>query len=122
ERWPKASASAVLNDCSSAAGVLVAAWAGVASASDSGTISSISSANTVSADCQPKLSIMATPNGANRNCPNDPAAVPAPSAMPRFSGGNNLLKADSTRLNEQPDNPKPINTPPPTSSDSGVAE
>ena len=84
-------------------------------------ISSIRNANTVSAACQPKLSIMATPNGANRNCPNDPAAVPAPSAMPRRSGGSSLLNADSTRLNEQPDSPKPIKTPAPMSSDSGVA-
>ena len=83
-------------------------------------ISSIRPANTISADCQPKLSISATPNGANRNCPNDPAAVPAPSAMPRFSGGNSLLNAESTRLNEQPESPKPIRTPALISSDSGV--
>ena len=95
---------------------------GVASASDSGTISSIRQANTVSAACQPKLSIIATPNGANRNCPNEPAAVPAPSAKPRFSGGSSLLNADSTRLNEQPDRPKPIRTPAPRSSESGVVE
>ena len=94
---------------------------GVASASDSGTISSIRPANTINAACQPKLSIIATPNGANRNCPNEPAAVPAPSATPRRSGGNSLLNADSTRLNEQPDSPKPIRTPAPRSSDSGVA-
>ena len=48
----------------------------------------------------------ATPNGANRNCPNDPAAVPAPSATPRHSGGNSFPNADSTRLNEQPDKPE----------------
>ena len=36
--------------------------------------------------------------------------------------GNILVKADSTRLNEQPDSPKPISTPAPRSSDSGVAE
>ena len=53
---------------------------GVDSASDSGTISSIRPANTISAVCQPKLSISATPIGANRNWPNEPAAVPAPSA------------------------------------------
>src|ERR1700759_611191 len=94
---------------------------GVASASDNGTISSIKPANTVSAVCQPKLSIIATPNGANRNCPNDPAAVPAPSASPPRSGGSSLLNADGTRLNEQQDSPKPIKTPAPTSSDNGVA-
>src|SRR6185295_798834 len=120
--WPNASASAVLNDCWSAAGTFDDVAGGVAMASDSGTISSISNANTVSAGCQPKLSIIATPNGANRNCPNEPAAVPAPSAMPRFSGGSSLLKAESTRLNEQPDSPKPIRTPAPRLSDIGVAE
>src|SRR5712675_843989 len=120
ERWPNASASAVLNDCWSAAGTLVEAAGGVASASESGMISSIRPANTVSAVCQPKLSIIATPNGANRNCPNDPAAVPAPSATPRRSGGSSLLKADSTRLNEQPESPKPIKTPALISSDNGV--
>src|SRR5213076_958566 len=92
---------AVLNDCWATTGSLVDAAGGVASASDSGMISSIRPANTVSAVCQPKLSIIATPNGANRNCPNDPAAVPAPSAIPRRSGGSSLLNADSTRLNEQ---------------------
>src|SRR5215472_17377515 len=60
-------------------------------------IRSIKAANTISAVSQPKLSISATPNGANRNCPNDPAAVPAPSANERPSGGSNLLKADSTK-------------------------
>src|SRR6202012_1155562 len=95
---------------------------GVANTSDSGTISSISPANTVSAACQPKLPISATPNGANRNWPNEPAAVPAPSAKPRRSGGNSLLNAESTRLNEQPERPKPMRTPAPRLSDSGVAE
>jgi len=94
--------------------------AGVANASDSGTATSIRQANTVKAGCQPKLSSMATPNGANTNCPNEPAAVPAPSATPRHSGGRSFPKADSTRLNEQPDRPKPIKTPALTSSDKGV--
>ena len=111
-----------MNDCWSATGTFDVVAGGVAIASDSGTISSISNANTVSAGCQPKLSIIATPNGANKNCPNEPAAVPAPSAMPRFSGGSSLLNADSTRLNEQPDRPKPIRTPAQRSSDSGVVE
>ena len=97
------------------------AEAGVASASDSGTTSSIKQANTVKAVGQPKLSSMATPNGANRNWPNDPAAVPAPSAMPRHSGGSSFPNAESTRLNEQPDKPNPIRTPALISSDKGVA-
>ena len=79
---------------------------GVASASDSGRIKSIRIANTVSALCQPKLSISATPSGENRNCPNEPAAVPAPSASPRFSGGNILPNADSTSSNEAAGQPE----------------
>src|SRR5262249_33111136 len=115
-----ASASAVRNDCCSAAGTFVAVAGGVESARESGTISSISTAKTVNAACQPKLSISATPKGANKNCPNEPAAVPAPSARPRRSGGNNWENAERTRLNEQPDRPKPTSTPAPRSSDSGV--
>ncbi len=111
-----------LDDCWSPTGSFDDVEGGVAIASDSGTISSISRANTVSAACQPKLSIIATPNGANRNCPNEPAAVPTPSAKPRFSTGSSLLNADSTRLNEQPDRPKPIRTPAPRSSESGAVE
>jgi hypothetical protein len=97
-------------------------WFGVASASDSGSTNSISQAKAVRADCQPKLSIMATPNGANKNCPSDPAAVPAPSATPRRSFGKSLPNADSTRLNEQPDRPKPIRTPALRLRASGVCE
>src|SRR5437763_6424950 len=110
-----------MNHGCAAAGPSADVAGGGRSASDNGTINSISAANTISAVCQPKLSITATPNGANRNCPNDPAAVPAPSAKPRFSGGNSLLKADKTRLKEQPDRPKPIRTPAPISSENGVA-
>src|SRR5580704_12511962 len=112
----------MLNDCWSAAGTSADVAGGVTSASDNGTINIIRPANTTNAVCQPKLSIMATPNGANRNCPNDPAAVPAPSAKPRRSGGSSLEKAERTRLNEQPERPKPIRTPAPRLSDSGVAE
>src|SRR5258708_12409769 len=115
ERWKKASASACLNDCCCATGTSLGATAGVASASDSGIASSISAANTVNAGCQPKLSISATPIGANRNCPNDPAAVPAPTAMPRHSAASNLPNAASTTLNEHPHNPNPTTSPPPTS-------
>ena len=80
----------ILNVCCSATDAVPDDDAGVASASDSGTTSSISPANTVKAVCQPKLSSIATPNGANTNCPNDPAAVPAPSATPRHSSGINF--------------------------------
>src|SRR6202023_1869804 len=116
-----ASASACLNVCSCVTDAALDDDGGVASASDSGTTSSIKPANTVKAVGQPKLSSMATPNGANTNCPNDPAAVPAPSAIPRHSGGSSFPKAESTRLNEQPDRPRPIKTPALMSSDNGVA-
>ncbi len=56
---------------------------GVASASAIGTMNSSRPPNTSSAFCQPTLSISATPNGANRNWPNEPAAVPAPIASMR---------------------------------------
>ena len=42
-------------------------------------------------------------------------------ATPRHSGGSSLPNADSTRLNEQPDRPRPIRTPALISSDNGVA-
>src|SRR6185312_8679340 len=97
-----------------------ASLGGADNTSANGTTNSISTANTISAGCQPKLSISATLKGANRNCPNEPAAVPAPSAIPRHSVGNNLPNADNTRLNEQPDRPKPIRNPAPILSDRGV--
>ena len=46
-----------------------------------------------------------------RNCPNEPAAVPAPNASERHFSGKSLPNAPSTILNEQPDSPRPMSTP-----------
>jgi hypothetical protein len=74
-------------------------------------ISNSMPANTNSAFCHPVPSISATPNGANRNWPNEPAAVHAPTATLRQRSGISLPNAGSTRLNEQPDKPNPISAP-----------
>ena len=58
--------------------------------------------------CQPNSPINATASGENRNCPNEPAAVPAPKASVRHSGGISLPKAPITTVNEEPASPKPI--------------
>ena len=84
---------------------------GAASANDSGRISSRMAAKISSVCCQPIASIRPTASGENRNCPNEPAAVPAPNAIDRHSGGISLPKAPITRVNEQPASPKPISTP-----------
>jgi hypothetical protein len=63
-----------------------------------------------------------TPSGANRNCPNEPAAVPAPNDTERHCSGTSLPNAETMRLNEQPDNPKPISTPTVRLSVTGVVE
>ena len=72
--------------------------AGVASASDSGMISSSRQAKIISVVCQPKLSIRATPSGENRNWPNEPAAVPAPKASERQLSGTSLPNADDHQV------------------------
>ena len=74
-------------------------------------MSSTQAAKISSVCCQPKLSISATASGENRNCPNEPAAVPAPNASVRHSGGISLPNAPITMVNEQPASPKPISTP-----------
>src|SRR6202158_6085075 len=93
---------------------------GVASASDSGRISSISAEKLTSDAGQPYRSMNSTPSGENRNWPNEPAAVPAPSESERQDSGTSLPKAPSTMLNEQPESPKPIRTPAERSSIPGV--
>ena len=50
-------------------------------------------------------------SGGKRNWPNEPAAVPAPNAIGRHFSGSSFPKAPRTRLNEQPERPKPIRTP-----------
>ena len=87
------------------------ASAGFASASESGTIRSTQAPNTSSVCCQPKRSISATASGENRNCPNEPAAVPAPNANVRQVGGISLPKAPMTTVKDEPASPNPITTP-----------
>ena len=74
-------------------------------------ISSNVPAKISSAVCQPNASIRLTPSGENRNCPNEPAAVPAPNEVERQLSGNSLPNEEMIRLNEQPDSPNPISTP-----------
>src|SRR5215472_8186111 len=83
----------------------------VARASDKGSTRIISAAKTIRACCHPKLAMRNTLSGENKNCPKEPAAVPAPSDTERHAGGSSLPNADSTMLNEQPDKPKPSSTP-----------
>jgi hypothetical protein len=53
----------------------------------------------------------ATASGENTNCPNEPAAVPAPNASERHCGGISLPKAPITIVNDAPARPKPITAP-----------
>ena len=85
-----------------------------------GRIGSSVKAKTTSACCQPSVSIRMLPIGGKRNWPKEPAAVPAPKAIGRHCSGRSLPKAASTRLNEQAERPKPISTPAPRWSWSGV--
>ena len=68
-------------------------------------------ANTSRVALQPIVSIRLTPSGENRNCPNEPAAVPAPKEVDRQLSGSSLPNDEMMRLNEQPDRPNPISTP-----------
>ena len=61
-----------------------------------------------------------TASGENRNCPNEPAAVPAPKASERICTGISLPKAAMTRAKEVPAMPRPHNTPADMSSVNGV--
>jgi hypothetical protein len=50
------------------------------------------------------LSIRPTPSGENRNCPNEPAAVPAPNEIERQFSGRSLPNEGMIRLGEsEPD-------------------
>src|SRR5215813_12060779 len=84
---------------------------GVEIAKASGIISSRRAAKISSARCHPNTSIRLTPSGENRNWPNEPAAVPAPKASERQLSGRSLPNEEITRLNEQPERPKPISAP-----------
>src|SRR5215203_5276521 len=76
-----------------------------------GSTSSIIPAKMKSEVCQEKLSISPWASGENRNCPNEPAAVPAPNANDRQFSGTSLPSAPTTIGNEQPAKPKPMITP-----------
>ena len=99
-----------MDDCGLAAPAM-GTERGVASAIDSGSTSSKDPANTRSAVCQEKASINECASGENRNCPNEPEAVPAPKANPRQPSGTSLPSAPITIGKEQPARPKPIITP-----------
>ena len=57
---------------------------------------------------QPKLWISACPKGAKTNCPIEPAAVPMPKTIERFSGGTRRPKAASTMEKDAAAMPRPI--------------
>ena len=80
-------------------------------ANASGTISNNVPAKICSAICQPNASIRLTPSGENRNCPNEPAAVPSPKDVERQLSGNSFANDEMIRLKEHPDSPNPISTP-----------
>ena len=61
--------------------------------------------------CQPTPPINPTAIGENRNCPNEPAAVPAPNANERHCGGISLPNAPITTVNDDPASPKPSTMP-----------
>ncbi len=104
--------SACVTDCCGAPAALAAAAPrGDASANESGMISSTIAPKMTRVCCQPNSPMNATASGENRNCPNEPAAVPAPKASRRHSGGISLPKAPITTVNEEPASPKPITTP-----------
>src|ERR1041385_8650937 len=120
ERWPSASASASRQvwpgtvpgaKPASARAFAGASWFPVEIASDSGMISTRIAAKIWSVARQPTLSIRLTPSGENRNCPNDPAAVPAPNEIERQLSGRSFPNEEMMRLNEQPVSPSPIRTP-----------
>ena len=85
--------------------------AGTASASDSGMMKRTQAPKITSVCCQPNSPISATASGENRNCPNDPAAVPAPNANVRQAGGISLPNAPITTVNDEPASPKPMTAP-----------
>jgi len=85
-------------------------------------IKSTTPAKITSVSCQPKRSMRATVSGENRNCPNEPAAVPAPKASVRHSGGISRPNAPITMVNEEPASPKPITMPAVRCNTAGVLE
>ena len=84
---------------------------GVATAIANGMISSKRPAKISSVVRQPNTWIRYTPSGENRNCPNEPDAVPSPKENDRQLSGRSLPNDEMMRLNEHPERPKPISTP-----------
>ena len=82
---------------------------------------STTAAKMTNVSCQPTRSMSATASGENRNCPNEPAAVPAPKASERHCGGISLPNAPITMVKEEPASPKPITAPAVRCSIPGVA-
>src|SRR5262249_32880941 len=107
-----------MRDCDAAA-LGEATVGGVASASDSGSMMRHRPAKLINAVCQPNQSLKATASGENRNCPKEPAAVPAPNASERHWDGNSLPNAANTMVNEHPARPKPTSAPADNSSMAG---
>jgi hypothetical protein len=64
----------------------------------------------------------ATESGENRNCPNEPDAVPTPKANVRHSGGISRPRAPITMVNDAPASPNPTTTPAVRWSMAGVVE
>ena len=62
--------------------------------------------------CHEKTLLRPIATGANRNCPNDPPAVPKPNESERHFVGSNLPKAPITTVNDAPARPKPVRNPP----------
>src|SRR5262245_31419183 len=95
---------------------------GVASASDSGRMSSRMTAKTTSAACQSNQSSRARASGEKRNWPNDPAVVNEQKANGRQTAGSSLTSDPINRLKDKPDKPNPIRTPAERCSIAGVVE
>jgi hypothetical protein len=94
----------------------------VAMAVESGMTVSMTMAKMTNVSCQPTAPIRPTESGAKMNCPAEPAAVPKPKAIERFSGGKSLPNAARTMLNEHPARPKPTSTPAVKSKAIGLVE
>ena len=71
-------------------------------------IASVTTASTSSASAQPKVWISVCPSGAKTNWPIEPAAVPMPKTIERFSGGTRRPKAASTMEKDAAAMPRPI--------------
>ena len=105
---------------SPASGAALPGGSRVASASDNGMHRRMIAEKVNAVGIQPNAPIMPPAKGENRNCPNEPAAVPRPNAIDRRSGGSSFENAPMTRLNEHAEMPRPTSTPAVRVNDSGV--